>query len=260
MRWPGSKNRLAAQLKTYFPASYGSYIEPFVGSGSVWLSICPNQAIVGDINPHLMHLYQVVKDNPLALFAEFQTLLNSKDQYNYIRANIPDNPVKLAARTLYLGMYCFNGLYRESKQGKFNASYGYRKTILLTEDYFKNFSSYLSGHVQLMTGNWKDITSLAKKDDLVYLDPPYFPTNKKFFNSYQKNSMTGKELVELKDEFDRLTLLGAKVAMTNSNCPEVLGMFQSYDVVVLKSSFIIGGKKSRRSREPVELLVRNYTT
>jgi DNA adenine methylase len=38
----------------------GRWIEPFLGSGVVLFNVQPQQAIVNDINPHIIRLYQMI--------------------------------------------------------------------------------------------------------------------------------------------------------------------------------------------------------
>lgn len=50
LKWPGGKRWLAKKYKEYFPQEYNMYIEPFWGSGAVFFSLHPKEAILSDIN------------------------------------------------------------------------------------------------------------------------------------------------------------------------------------------------------------------
>lgn len=77
LKWAGGKTQLLPTLDTYLPKSFRyaddvTYIEPFVGGGAMlffMLRKYPNikRAIVNDINPHLIHTYTVIRDEPLLL-------------------------------------------------------------------------------------------------------------------------------------------------------------------------------------------------
>ena len=47
MRWVGGKRQLLPVLRRYYPASYGAYHEPFVGSGAVFFDLLANGHLEG---------------------------------------------------------------------------------------------------------------------------------------------------------------------------------------------------------------------
>jgi DNA adenine methylase len=44
----------------------GRWIEPFLGSGVVLFNVQPERALVNDINPHIIRLYQMIYDGSLS--------------------------------------------------------------------------------------------------------------------------------------------------------------------------------------------------
>ncbi|MFN3360636.1 MAG: DNA adenine methylase [Pseudanabaenaceae cyanobacterium] len=44
----------------------GRWIEPFLGSGVVLFNVQPEHALVNDINPHIIRLYQMIYDGSLS--------------------------------------------------------------------------------------------------------------------------------------------------------------------------------------------------
>lgn len=67
LRYPGSKRRMLTFLMQFLPDGRkvrGRYIEPFVGSGSVFFSISPGNAILADINPDLIDLLKGIQLDP----------------------------------------------------------------------------------------------------------------------------------------------------------------------------------------------------
>jgi len=50
LKWVGSKQRFAHQIVRHFPARFGTYFEPFLGSGAVLGTLRPARAVASDAN------------------------------------------------------------------------------------------------------------------------------------------------------------------------------------------------------------------
>ena len=48
---------------------YETLYEPFIGGGAVFLSLCPEKAVINDINQEFINLYQTVKREPEEILA-----------------------------------------------------------------------------------------------------------------------------------------------------------------------------------------------
>jgi len=67
LKWPGGKRWLVSRYSHLFPKKFGTYIEPFLGSASVFFYLAPAKAILGDSNPDLIATYSGLRDDPLAV-------------------------------------------------------------------------------------------------------------------------------------------------------------------------------------------------
>jgi DNA adenine methylase len=77
LRWNGGKqDRLILYdfLLAGFPTQEYTYIEPFLGGGSLYFHLTHRfrNRFIGDIDPELINLYQTVRDNCPALMTELQ--------------------------------------------------------------------------------------------------------------------------------------------------------------------------------------------
>ena len=69
LKWAGGKRQLLPALRRYYPESFARYIEPFLGSGAVFLD-CHNRGLLdgrkvqlSDINADVIGCYRMVRDD-----------------------------------------------------------------------------------------------------------------------------------------------------------------------------------------------------
>jgi DNA adenine methylase len=116
VKWAGGKTYLLPELHEilkHFPDDIG-YCEPMIGGGALYWTIFDKfkRRIIADVNEELIILYCVIRDMPEELIFELskpeysythKSDQQSLDTYRRIRASIPDDPVKRAARICF---YC----------------------------------------------------------------------------------------------------------------------------------------------------------
>ena len=70
LKWAGGKRQLLPTLRRFYPADFGQYIEPFVGSGAVFFDLYNSgrlrgkQVLLIDSNEDLIGCYEAVRDAP----------------------------------------------------------------------------------------------------------------------------------------------------------------------------------------------------
>ena len=72
LKWIGNKQRFAHEIASYFPADYGTYFEPFLGSGAVLGTLAPTRAIAGDACAPLAGIWMLLHDEPERLLASYE--------------------------------------------------------------------------------------------------------------------------------------------------------------------------------------------
>lgn len=182
------------------PEAFNRYVEPFAGSASLFWALRPEAAVLSDLNEDLISCYEQVRDRPTEVYDEYAGLENEEPVYYQIRSQIVEEtcPLRKAAFFLYLNRFCFNGLYRTNRQGRFNVPYGGKRTGSLPSlDVLKKYSEALSG-VTLCKDDFEVVlTREVAKGDFVYLDPPFFTTSTRVFKEYTHKPFS-------KDDLDRL--------------------------------------------------------
>src|SRR5712671_1937026 len=77
LKWAGGKRWQVPHIVPYWkPKRYRRLIEPFCGGLAAALGLLPEQAILNDINPHLINFYRQLKKG-------FVSELSTKNDENY---------------------------------------------------------------------------------------------------------------------------------------------------------------------------------
>ena len=72
IRWQGSKTKYLKNILPLVPSNFSTYIEPFVGSGALFLHLQPQKWIINDINADLMNLWNLVKVSPQYIISKLK--------------------------------------------------------------------------------------------------------------------------------------------------------------------------------------------
>ncbi len=254
----------------YVPQTYDTYVEPFLGGGAVFLSLQPEKSLLADVNTELINSYNVVKDDleGLVKLLKVHVRKNSQEYFYEVRAwdreiNFSEkySPAERAARFIYLNKTCFNGLYRQNKQGYFNSPWGYYESPkILDEISLKDLSLFFRENKTIFRdGSFETILEEVGVNDFVYLDPPYVPLNDtSFFVQYSKQGFNADAHKSLAEEAARLDNLGAYVLASNSDTPLVRELYKGFIFKPIQVTRSIGADKlSRKKVDEVLILGKN---
>ena len=178
----------------------GRWIEPFLGSGVVLFNVQPERALVNDINPHIIRLYQMIYNGSLSseevrayLTAEGKKLLLEGEDYYYLvreRFNKTGNPLDF----IFLNRSCFNGVMRFNSKGEFNVPFC-RKPDRFRQAYVTKIVNQIYQIRKIMqgkdwefrVGDWRECLDAVKADDFVYLDPPYIGRHTDYYQQWSED-------------------------------------------------------------------------
>jgi DNA adenine methylase len=260
LKWAGGKTRLLAALRQSLPARFNRYFEPFVGGGAFFFDLSPKVAVLGDSNPELMNCYKVVRDEPEELIDYISNLRVSGAEFYRLRELEPDTlpAVTRAARLIYLNKTCYNGLYRVNKQGRFNTPYGRHSNVKLVDPANLRAASDSLKKVHLLCADFEAVLKTAKKDDFVYLDPPYVPVGKySDFKRYTKDQFYEADQERLSEKFRELAGKGCLVLLSNSFNEKTAKLYAKFLQRTVQMPRFVNCKGEGRGKV-AELLISNY--
>lgn len=272
LKWAGGKTQLLPALMLRIPAQFGRYHEPFVGSAALFWELhnrgrLQHGAVLSDINPALINLYCVVRDDVEALIdalREHEQYKLSRDYFYQVRAwdRQADwanrSPVERAARMIFLNRTGYNGLHRVNQRGQFNVPFGrYTNPRILDADNLRAAHAGLQG-VDLCVENFYGVLERAESGDLVYFDPPYVPLSpSSSFTAYSQHAFGETEHRELANVFAQLAARGCHVLLSNSSAPLVYELYKEFQIGEVPARRAINRDAVRRGMINEVLVVAN---
>lgn len=249
LKWPGGKRWLTSQVAPVLTNELtGTYFEPFVGGGAMFLALQPEVAVLSDSNPDLIAFYQACIANPAAVVAAAQRNSNCEDDYYFVRNSSPRTAVTKAARFLYLNRTCWGGIYRLNKAGEFNVPFGdngrricSRASIVEASKTFESAS--------FLCSDFETMFTKAERGDVIFADPPY--TSKGQFNGfvrYNERLFSWDDQRRLSRAAKAARSRGVFVSVCGSYHRDILGLYQNWWVLPLERESRVANDVNARRR------------
>ena len=261
LRYPGGKSKLLSFLITVILErnQIRRYIEPFVGGGSVFLHLQPEEAILADINRELIELYKGIRNYPHKVWETFASFPSDKEAYYRIRNDeYYTKPLFYrAARTLYLNRTCFKGMWRHNAQGQFNVGYGGQsRRWVIDETSLLEVSNRLR-NADLLCSDFQPVIDNCRSDDFIFVDPPYRPRERELLHShYLYNKFSFAEHQRLASVLHQASQKDIKWVLTISSHPDIIALYRENRVITLSKG--TGRRPGILTDNPGEVLICNY--
>lgn len=275
IRWVGGKSKILNQLLPLVPSLENrTYIEPFLGGGSMFLSLVEsnlNNCVewqVSDVNQHLIEFYRQViyhLDDLKSYWEQHSAdFVDTKEAYYASIDRLDQHSIgsdELALRFLHLNKCGFNGLWRVNKSGKYNTPYGhnpkYRKTPVKVFDYDKlsKFQKLLTTDGLMLTcskTNYEDI--YVPSNAFVYLDPPYIPLKYNSFDNYVIGGFGHHQLARWVHWLDKNNI---QFMMSQSDTETSRELYKRYKITTISAPRNVAGDDTKR-KNVSELIITNY--
>ena len=220
LKWAGGKYRLVERIKDQLPPGR-RLVEPFAGSGAVFLNTDYPSFLLSDSNADLINLYQHLKEGGGDFIEHcrryFTPAANREQEYYRLRARFNGAPGKQekAALFLYLNRHGYNGLCRYNASGMFNTPFGKYKKPYFPEKEMLYFAQRAQ-RADFACRDFRKTMMSLEPGDIVYCDPPYAPLSVTAnFTEYSGGGFGSREQEELAELAGKLAGRGIPVLLSN---------------------------------------------
>lgn len=278
LKYRGGKTTEIKHFAKYFPETFHTYLEPFVGAGAVYFHLAHRPSIINDINPRLMMLYRQIKlDYPLlrqqldeleALYLKnqleyenhknksksFAVNKNETLYYELRQAfNEPKGNWLEGAVYFFINKTAYSGMIRYNKKGHYNVPFGRYK-------YFNTRKISVQHHqllkqTDIFNSDYLKIFQMAGEKDFMFLDPPYDCTFNDYGNpQYENGGFDEAEHVRLAEAFKHLPckalmIIGKTLLTEHLYQPFIVDQYEKKYAVNIRNRF---------KNQAVHLIVKNY--
>lgn len=198
IKWAGGKTRVMPELLKHLPKA-DCLIEPFVGSGTVFMNTEYRRYVLCDSNRALINFFRMLTSDTERLIDTARAMFlggNNEERYYKRRALFnsmqwsdtgkADTALLYAALFLYLNRHCFNGVYRVNQLGEHNVPFGKYAAPYFPADEMRRFAEKANDtKAVFIDGDFShtipDVMQMTY-DAVIYCDPPLYSDkqNRKF--------------------------------------------------------------------------------
>jgi DNA adenine methylase len=261
LKWAGGKRWLVRRFPELIPQDFNQYHEPFLGSGAVFFHLNPKTASISDANEELVSAYMAIRDEPSNVMRLLRVHSNRHDDdyYYAVRDSRPSTKAARAARFLYLNRTCWNGLYRVNREGIFNVPRGTKDTVIFPTDDFHLISQRLR-KVRLTCCDFESALDHARRNDFVFIDPPYtVKHNYNGFLKYNQSIFSWEDQVRLARAVQRARDRGTKVLVLNADHESVRDLYQGVGAqITLPRASVLAANSDFRTKTRELAVIINY--
>jgi DNA adenine methylase len=271
----GIKTKLVPWIMDLAPKVSGKWIEPFLGTGVVAFNSGYKNAILSDTNPHIINFYRGVQMKIITAPLMKQYLEQEGNRLSKADNNGYDHYLKVRARFnsgefspfdfIFLSRAGFNGMMRFGSKGNWNIPFC-KKPDRFAQAYITKITNQVLSVSQIIQPepNWifhnksfAEIIPLAKEDDIIYCDPPYYGRHVDYYNGWTEQD---EELL-----FNLLSETKAKFILSTWHHNDwrendMINKFWGKFNIVTKDHFYHNGGNIENRRTVVEALVCNFGT
>ncbi|OOH88475.1 DNA adenine methylase [Pasteurellaceae bacterium 15-036681] len=257
LKWAGGKFRLADDINHHLPKK-ACLVEPFVGAGSVFLNSSFERYLLADVNPDLINLFNIVKQDVDGYIQKAKQLFshpqaNTKLFYYQQRKafNASQDLVERSVLFLYLNRFGYNGLCRYNRKREFNVPFGDYKKPYFPEVELRFFAEKAQKATFICADFHQTFQYMQDNPDdyVVYCDPPYAPIQQDSnFTNYAGGGFSLAQQAELAEYATLFKQKGIPVLISNHDTPFTQEIYRGAKIKKFKVQRNIGQTANSRTK------------
>lgn len=222
LRWAGSKARqLNSIYKLLGCGDKQRLIEPFCGTAVVSLrSYCFDNYLLNDANPDLINFYKHLKGLEYPQPLDKEGFLLERDKFN----NSSRRGKKAAQMFWNINRNCHRGLMNYDTNSRLITSFGANTVECKGLDEYHE----LFKRATLSCKDYKTVIRKSTKDDVLYIDPPYYDSTSRYNADYFGPDQHAELTLEIESAVNR----GTRVLVSNYDLPFTRFLYRSADIIV----------------------------
>lgn len=222
--WAGSKARVAKAICAFDLTRFGTYHEPFLGSGAAVLAMASagliSKSMLSDANHWLVNVFRATQAQPQDVVAvlRMHALLDSDVHFSSVLGRLNSNLRKdvtdfqAAADTIYLLSQSFHSTWYETRDGQVSMSRRRDADPFRARPQDVIRVSALLKDATIQCVDFREALDRVQTGDLVFLDPPYlYGDDQVDQQSYNANRFSVRDVQFLSAEIKRMLGKGAHV-------------------------------------------------
>lgn len=253
LKWAGGKYRVLERISSALPTGE-RLVEPFLGSGVVFLNTDYPAYFLADLNADLIGFFRDISSggkNFINYCASYFTPKSNNADFFYKlrgRFNELEPGPERSAIFLYLNRHAFNGLVRYNASGHFNTPFGrYKRPYFPHSELEAVAGKCRRCDVLFEALDFKKTFAALQPGDVVYCDPPYLAlSHTANFIGYTGSAFGQDEQLELAKAAEKARANGCPVAISNHATSEAMQLYKNASIEHFKVSRPISCKKNGR--------------
>lgn len=236
LKWAGSKYRCLEKILQTLPDAT-RLVEPFTGSGVVFLNTNYHRYLLAENNTDLIALFSCIKTEGLSFIDDCEKLFISKnndaDAYYAYRAEFNESLCerRRALLFVYLNRHGFNGLCRYNRSGKYNVPFGRYVAPYFPKKEMLYFHEKSEG-AKFQKADFRKTLLETSPGDVIYCDPPYVPlSNSASFSSYTSQPFGEIEQLALVELAIACSKRGIPVIISNHDTPLTREYYKEANII-----------------------------